>query len=62
MTGQTKDCTGCAYTTRRLKYSQPRLWCNLYHRMAPEQRCIDYRTKRTAATLALDFFKRMAGK
>lgn len=50
------DCTGCAYTTRRLKASKPKLWCTRYHRMAPG-RCLDFRTKPSAIKAALDFFK-----
>ena len=62
MIGQDKDCTGCAYTTRRLKFSQPRLWCKRYHRLAPAARCIDYRSKASAVDAALKFFKALGLK
>jgi hypothetical protein len=62
MTGKATDCTGCAYTSRRLKASKPKIWCTRYHRLAPEARCIDYRTKTSAIKAAINFFKTAGGR
>lgn len=61
MTGTPKDCTGCAHATRRLKFSQPRTWCQRY-RQVRDERCIDYRTKTSAVRVAIDYLKRTSIK
>jgi hypothetical protein len=54
-------CLGCAFSQRRFKHSKPRLYCQRFHRTA-EIRCIDYRTKRSAIQVALDYLKRSSIK
>lgn len=56
MNSTIKDCTGCAHTGRRFKFSKPRLWCKRYHCLA-DSRCIDYHTKPTAIQAALAYLK-----
>ena len=61
MTATTKDCTGCTHASRRLKWSQPRLYCTRF-RMLAEARCLDYMPNRTAVQAALDYLKRTSIK
>jgi len=58
---QSDACTGCEYSQRRFKHSKPALYCVRYHQMA-QVRCIDYRDKRSAIKVALDYLKRSSIK
>ena len=61
MSGQGAECTGCAQAQRRYRGTVPRLWCQRFHQPALA-RCLDYRTKRTAIAVALDYLKRTSLK
>ena len=59
---QTKTCWGCQELTYRIKrQNKAQGWCTRYHRPA-EPRCLDYRTKRTAIRIALDYLRRTSIK
>jgi len=55
------ECTGCAQAQRRFRGTVPRLWCQRFHQPAMA-RCLDYRTKRAAIAIALDYLKRTSIK
>lgn len=61
MSGQGRDCTGCAQAKRRFRSVLPRLWCLRFHQPATA-RCIDYRANAQAITAALDYLKRTSLK
>ncbi len=54
-------CTGCAQAQRLYRSTTPRLWCTRFHTPA-QARCLDYRTKRSAIQIALDYLKRSSIK
>jgi hypothetical protein len=58
----TNNCTGCSHIALRLKANKPKRWCTRYHRLAPEARCIDFRTKPSAIKAAINFFKAVGGR
>ena len=57
MTAATTTCAGCAQAQRRFRGTVPRQWCQRFHQPALA-RCLDYRPKRTAIAIALDYLKR----
>ena len=57
----TSACTGCAQSQRRFRSTTPRLWCTRFHAPAVD-RCLDYRTKRSAIQTAINHLKRSAIK
>ena len=61
MTAAEKTCEGCAHTQTRHKFAAPKAYCLRYHQFRVD-RCIDYRTKRSAVKAALDYLKRIGTK
>lgn len=51
------SCIGCAQSQRRFRSTTPRLWCQRHHSPVIA-RCLDYRTKRSAIQIALDYVRR----
>ncbi len=61
VTGETKNCWGCAWRTTRIRGSRRMVWCSKYH-LAHDVRCIDYSYKQSAIDKAICFFARIGRK